>query len=537
MQINTISTASSVKLPELNLHHKILITETDDKGFAQDQANKIMHGLYLRKQLKLKPWEKDSFKNIYKSSGKSNHKILKYLKFRINSGKSLNSQDLSNSNYYKEHEIKTINDSQEISKEIKLNSEIRRKFKQPSPNIRSYTIETKEICKNNMLSEVIKGEKEKMKKKLFEYERALKNEMKYLEQDIFKFEQYATNELLKRSQKNTYIHNIESNRKKIALKIKRLSQETNPLKDEIFRVLRRINGTKIYVNFIHKLFGGEPELSNINLDNINFIQLKENEIHSLINMMEDEMKKSEEKEENILISSSEEDLIKNMDKLDIVFKVLEENIMKTLAQKEKIRNEIILINHNGENDIDYMKKIIEKREKEYQELLKEYETEKHNIELISFSSEKYNNFIRKLHIELFEAAKNTIFKNKDDIDEYNVLDKIIKPTLKDITTKEKNIDSLLIEMEKFSNQDKDLFNKSVIKVKNENKIVKYYEEKNNRDIANSLRNSKILEKINKIIITGKYKYKTPVPLNIIKKRKNEGKELKTEPTEYKMLNY
>ena len=196
-----------------------------------------------------------------------------------------------------------------------------------------------------------------------------------------------------------------------------------------------------------------------------------------------------------------------------------------------------MINENGENDIDYMKKIIEKREKEYQELLKEYETEKHNIELISFSSEKYNNFVRKLHIELFEAAKNTIIKNKDDIDEYNAIDKIIKPTLKELTTKEKNIDSLMIEMEKFSNQDKDLFNKSVIKVKNENKIVKYYEEKNNRDIANSLRNSKILEKINKIIITGKYKYKTPIPLNILKKRKNEGKELKTEPTEYKMLNY
>ena len=153
------------------------------------------------------------------------------------------------------------------------------------------------------------------------------------------------------------------------------------------------------------------------------------------------------------------------------------------------------------------------------------------------SSEKYNNFVRQLHVELFESSKNTIIKNKSDIDEYNVIDKIIKPTLKLITNKERKIDSLIIEMEKLSNEDKDLFNKSVIKIKNENKIVKYYEEKNNRDIANSLRNSKILDKINKVIITGKHKYKMPVPLSIIKKRRNEKKELETEPIEYKMLHY
>ena len=66
--------------------------------------------------------EKDSYKNIYTSSGESNHQILKRLKIRIRSGKELNSEDLSNSGYYKENEIKSIIESQEISKQIKLNS-------------------------------------------------------------------------------------------------------------------------------------------------------------------------------------------------------------------------------------------------------------------------------------------------------------------------------------------------------------------------------------------------------------------------------
>ena len=536
MQLNSISTSSSVKLPELKNRQKVLITEPDDMGFAKEQANKITRGIYLRRQLNLKPWEKDSFNNIYKSSGKSNHQILKYLKLRINSGKTLNINDLSNSNYYKDYEIKTINDSREISKEIKLNSEIRRKFRQPSANIKAYTIETKEQCKINMLADVIKLEKEKMKQKLLEYEKALQNENNILDKDISNFEKFTTNEALKRQQNNQYINYIELNRKKLMLKIKQLAQETSTLKIEIIKVLRRINDTKIYVNFIHKLFGGEPELAKIDLDNYNFSNLKENEINSLTQMIENEMNKND-KQENILVNSAEEDLIKNMDKLDIVFKVMEENIMKTLAQKEKIRNEIISIKENGENEIEYLKQLIEKREKEYEEFLKEYKVEKNTIDSISFSSEKYNNFVRQLHMELFESSKNTIIKNKNDIDEYNVIDKIIKPTLKLITNKERKIDSLIIEMEKLSNEDKDLFNKSVIKIKNENKIVKYYEEKNNRDIANSIKNTKILDKINKVIITGKHKYKMPVPLSIIKKRRNEKKELETEPIEYKMLHY
>ena len=304
MQLNSISTSSSVKLPELKNRQKVLITEPDDMGFAKEQANKITRGIYLRRQLNLKPWEKDSFNNIYKSSGKSNHQILKYLKLRINSGKTLNINDLSNSNYYKDYEIKTINDSREISKEIKLNSEIRRKFRQPSANIKAYTIETKEQCKINMLADVIKLEKEKMKQKLLEYEKALQNENNILDKDISNFEKFTTNEALKRQQNNQYINYIELNRKKLMLKIKQLAQETSTLKIEIIKVLRRINDTKIYVNFIHKLFGGEPELSKIDLDNYNFSNLKENEINSLTQMIENEMNKND-KQENILVNSAE----------------------------------------------------------------------------------------------------------------------------------------------------------------------------------------------------------------------------------------
>ena len=108
--------------------------------------------------------------------------------------------------------------------------------------------------------------------------------------------------------------------------------------------------------------------------------------------------------------------------------------------------------------------------------------------------------------------------------------------MKEITDKERKIDSLIIDMEKYSKQDKKLFNISVTKVKNENKILKYYEERNIREIANTKRNAKILDKINKILISRRHKYKNPIPLTI-KKRRNNIKELKTEPSDFKLLYY
>ena len=227
----------------------------------------------------------------------------------------------------------------------------------------------------------------------------------------------------------------------------------------------------------------------------------------------------------------------NINKLDIVFNFMEERILKTLEKNEKLRNEIISINEEGENEKKIMEKEIQEREKEYKNILLEYEGEKSSGEFISFSKEDYINFMRKLHIELFECIKDINIKDKSDIDEYNILDKIIKPTLTDIKEKERQIDNLIIEMGKYSKDNKDLFNRSVNKIKNENRVFKFHQERYNREIANTLRNENILEKINKIMITGKYKYKMQIPLHILNKRRNNLKQLKTEPSDIKSLYY
>jgi hypothetical protein len=534
--INTlIPTSTSVKLPKLKNQQKFLITEPDDRGFAQEQVDKLIQGIYLRRQLQLKPWEKDSYKNIYQSSGKSNHQILQSLRAKMNSCRTISVEDNS-FNYYKDHQLKSINDSQEISKQIHSNSEIRRKFKIQNTNIKNYTNETKQICKNKLLADLINIEREKMEKKKNEYEKALKNEIKNLNKDIFTFEQFVTNEMFQNNQQSKYFKNIQSNKNNLTQEIKKLSQEYHSIKADMQRTLKQINDKKIYVNFVHRLFGGDPELANCNLDDINFQNLNDTELHALTRRIEREMKKTKS-EDNILITSTDEELLGNINKMDIVFKIMEENILKTLAKKEKLRNEIVLINEEEENEKEEMLKKIEERDKEYKSILLEYKGEKNSADFISFTPEEYIEYIRKLHIELFESIKDVSIKNKKDIDEYNIIDKIIKPTLRDITDKERKIDSLIIDMEKYSKQDKVLFNASVGKIKNENKILKYYEERNNREVANAIRNTKILDKINKVLITGKHKYNNPIPLSILKKRRNNTKELKTEPSDIKLLYY
>ena len=540
MDIKTIQTLTSVKFPELKSHNKFLITQPDDKGFAQEQIDKLYQGMYLRRQMKLKPWEKNSFQNIYKSSGKSNHQLLQNLKMKIkvNSSNSITPEDLSNKyNYYKGHELRTISNSQEIAKQIQINSQVRRKFKQPSANIKTYTIQTKQICIDNMLSDLIKLERKNMQKRIHEYEKALKNEIRHLDKDIFSFEQYTTNEMFKRNARSKYMNSIETMKKNLNEVIKNCSQEYHSLKAEIPKTLKLINDKKIYVNFFHKLFGGDPELADCNLDEMDFQNMPESELHSVTLMVENEMKKSKP-EDNILLTSTDEELMGNINKIDLVFKFMEEKILKTLDKKEQLRNEIIAITEERENEKKELEKKIHEREKEYKSVLQEYEAEKENgEEFVSLSKEEYIDYIRKLHIELFECVKDIDIKNKSDIDEYNIIDKIIKPTFCEIKEAERKIDSLIIEMGKYSKEDKELFNISVNKVKNENKILKFHQERHNREIASTMRNANILEKINKVMVTGKYKYKMQIPLNIIKKRRNNLKELKTEPSDIKLLYY
>ena len=532
MDIHTLST--SLKLPELKIQ-KFLITEPDDKGFAKDQYNKIVNRIQIQKQLKLKPWEKD-LDNIYSSSGRSNHELFQNIKTKIKS-KTIDLDEISyNNEFYKKEQLNTINDSMKISNQIKLDSYIKRKIKLPIASLKRYVLETKQICKNKLITDIVKNERNIIHRKQNEYDRALKQEIKNLERDIMKFELYSTNEMFDRNQKFKYINNIESKKKSLLEEIKDLSQEYHSLKANIQKLLRYINEKKIYVNFVNKLLGGESKLTNFNYDGINIQKMEDYDLHLLVNKIKKEIQKNN-LDENIFISQTDEELMENINKIDIIFKIMEEKILKTLSNKENIRQELIDFEKNEKMVKAELESRLEETEKEYQSIMKDYNEEQNNPNLMSHSPEDYNYFIRNLLIDFFIYLDKEFIKHKDDVDEYNIIDKVVKPAISNIKNKENQIDNFLSTMEKYSEEDPELFNKCLNKIKNENKLKKYYKERDNREMQIKLKNSKIMEKFNKVFVKERNKFKMLAPLSIFRKPKNIVKHLKTESADFKLIYY
>ena len=216
---------------------------------------------------------------------------------------------------------------------------------------------------------------------------------------------------------------------------------------------------------------------------------------------------------------------------------MEEKILKTLYNKEKIRQELIEFEKNQKIVLAELKSRIEETEKEYENIMKEFNEEKDNANLKSHSPEDYNFFIRTLLIDFFSYLDQDFVKSKDDVDEYNIIDKVVKPAIDNIKYTENQIDDLLSTMEKYSEEDPELFNKCLNKIKNENKLKKYYRERENRDMQIKLKNNKIMEKFNKVFVKERNKFKMLAPLSIFRKPKSIVKHLKTESADFKLLYY
>ena len=193
-----------------------------------------------------------------------------------------------------------------------------------------------------MITDIVKNERNKIFRKQNEYDMALKQEIKNLNKDILKFELHATNELFEKNQKFKYMNNMEKKKKNLLNEIKELSQEYHSLKANIQKLLRYINEKKIYVNFVNKLLGGESKIGNLNLDDINIQKMEDSDLHFLIVDIEVELKKNNI-EDNIFITATDEEIAESINKIDIVFKILEDRILKTLSNRENIRQEIIEI--------------------------------------------------------------------------------------------------------------------------------------------------------------------------------------------------
>lgn len=492
----------------------------DDVVFAEGQYKKLKKDLFIQKLRKLKPWKRSCNNNIYFSSGKSNNFILRAINHKINTTNK-NSISLTPKNIdwltignYSLSEINNINNSLLLAKNFKNNDEIKRKFKIPKLNINNYIDNTKELCLRSIFSKMINSERRKIYKKSIEKEKNLEKECLNLSQDIQIFENFKKNNKNKFNLDEEILINLKKNKKIVIEEINQLSQEHRKIKDEIKKEIRFILHLKRYATFVHKLLGNPPDFINKEIkENINYMRLTDNDLNNLINNILSVF--------NALLTEKEFDeslnkILKDEEKVIIIFKIFQDNIMQINSKLDEITSEKMTIIDDIKNLKYNLTNRINADKKEYINLLKKYQKEKNQFEGTEYSINDKTNYKKNLLIELFEYIKELKLKNKENLDDKNFKKEIIIPLFRDIKQKENKINELISQIEIYSEENKEMFNKIINKLKQNNRLKKYYEERKIKEAELENKKNKIIEKVNQHIITGRNKYNSHIQFNKIK---------------------
>ena len=185
------------------------------------------------------------------------------------------------------------------------------------------------------------------------------------------------------------------------------------------------------------------------------------------------------------------------------------------------------------------RKEIQVYEKKYNEYLDEYliylnefEKENEKVQLISPNQKilEFNNYLIDLYNEIKTCLMGDEKPKKIKKDDVLIFRNLVIPSIKELKSKEIYINKLIGEMTFYEEHDKVIFSKYLNKRKIENKAKKIKQEKEILKIKENKRNDKILEKINQIIITGKYKYNPPNKIHSLHKIKsfsNDSKSVKS----------
>ena len=525
---------SNIKSGNLNKSKKetFLTITTDDIGFAMDQNNIIEKKILNIKKLGSKPWETSTDNDIYNPYWTRNRNIIRQIKDTIKSdGNKFNVSTIKSYKKYFRQKTQNIFINYSTAKNYKFKDELKMKYSQLNINPADLISNIKKICYNNFVLDLIKEERSKINTKEIGYQKALNYEEKILRNDIKSFEEYKSQEkeklkkleleLLKKISENSSLFEV------IKLKL----NEHRMTLAEIRKYLKSIIKLKGYGVFLYKIFGFDyKNLEKIDIGDEKILsnELSEAEVLKIIKKMFSQ--------KSLLFSKSHDelvDLLKN-DPLKIytVINNKEKIIIKFLNEKENINYERNINMQNFRKEIQVYEKKFNEYMDEYLIYLTEFEKENEKVQLISPNQKilEFNNYL----IDLYNDIKTYLIGdekpkkiNKDDVLIYRNL---VIPTIKELKSKEIYINKLIEEMTFYEEHDKAIFSKFLNKRKIENKAKKIRQEKEILKIKENKRNDKILEKINQIIITGKYKYNPPNiihSLHKIKSFSNDSKSAKS----------
>lgn len=547
---------SSIK-NNTNLNKSVFMTITDDMGFAKMQIDKINQSLKKERENELKPWQKKIENNIYNSNGKTNYQVMKELskKFKlIRNNKDIKKINWSKQTYYNRKQLNSIFDGYQISKKIMNKYEIKRKCKDRGFFMNEFITQTKNISMDNLKLNLLKSERDKIYIKENEYEKALEYEKKSLEKDVEDFDTFKLE--VKRRLKNDemiLIKLIQDN-KLLYETNKKLSHEYKHIIEEIIRYIKLIINYKTYVDFIHKLLGGGSKILNVNLNEyVNFRNWSEKDLDKYIKNVLKELNQF------ILELSFDEktiDLLSDNNKLDMLFKIMEENIIKVVEEKEEFEKEEKKNMEENMNNYNKLMQDYEDNKVKYELYLKELEEEQKKVKNVGAESdmedyysymntllEELCNYVNEINKEfIISDINNTLTNfnmtnNKTGDDAKFSYGRNLQKCINDLKIKEFMVEELINEINDDIKEDAKLVKIITAQIRLENRIEKTEKEKRKKQIEEHAKRQNIINKIGQYIIKQKYKFKEPIPYYILKERSKNVVKYKPESTESNLLFY
>lgn len=535
--------SNSILLPGINNSQKNeneIINSDDILNAFENQLNIIDKNIFYKRFRKYKPLESTNYGGeytFYKTPYNRTHfnclknfNIKLKLKKRKNTNnstqKKINISGISNCS---NRVINNLNHSLSLVKKVKENND--NNYFSTNLSMNNYINSLKEIYLDSYFNKILNSERKKINNKKYAYEKALKREWTNLSNDIQSFDDFKLETKLKFNKEEKLLNEMIEKNRKLNREIFKLDQEYTDMIPKIKKEIENILHYKRYAYFVHKALDDKK---------VNFGNLEE----------DDEIKKDLNKLVKEIISMFNYLLNKNgyiyldellgeenQGKILNIIKDLEKNIFEIYYQHQLLINDINIIKkNNNKTEKDLLNKI-KNLENDYMDLLEEFENEKNKYKQIKIiQSDKFINE-QKILIELLEYIKGAKVKGKQYINKPSFYFEIISPIFDYIKQKQDIIDKFLGELDIYSEEGKEIFHKIVFKIRQQNRVEKYLEEKHLNQIKNEIRRLQINQRKNQNLLKKRNKYQPPMPILKFKEKKKVISEEKTDSNDDNLIYY
>ena len=532
--------------------HPLFMTLPDDMGFANKQIEKIEEIIKKDKENEQKPWEKELL-NIYKVNGKSNYQIIKEFNQKVKQTKKdeKSKVDWSKQKYLNDKQINQILDGNRITKRILEKINLQKKVRERKIYLNEFVTQTKDVSLHNMKIKLIGKERMKISQKEKDYEKALDTELQNMEKDIDNFDKYKIETKQRVKDDQIALNKLILRNKVLYEENKKLSHEYKFLVEEIIRYIKLIINYKTYASFVHTLLNEDTKVFNINLDDyINYKNWTEKDLNQYIKKALDELNLYLKE---ISLNENAFDLFSDNNRLEILFQIMENNILQVFKQRE---------------DFEIAeKRIKEENMKKYNKLMTDYENNKskYDIYLTELQEEKkglskYNvdpelfDYYNEMDILLnnfcyFVVSDEKKKEMKNSVSELDLTKRItkdeagfffrrdVKKCIEILREKQFSIQNLINEIEAYKKEDPELLGIVINQVKNDNRFERRQMEREKKFQQELAKRENIIKKYRQSILVQRFKFKEPIPYHIIKERRKHVVKFKPESTSTNLLFY